>query len=150
MALTINVLMIVVVSEPGGYLQWAEPDIASFRIDKIDPTCETNALSDLMKISQSQDARLKPTWVPRLPALFTDCKLESVESDVRDAPPHLALAMHECNLPIHELIARKTGNAAVAKALSDLMPEIERETRLGSCWAFTRWVVIGKKPAEGN
>lgn len=107
----------VINSEPGGYLQWAEPDVTSFRVEKTEPENDANGLSDLMKISQRQDARLRPTWVPKLPALFADCKLEGVEHDVRDAPPYLALAMHECNLPIHGLIAQKTGNEVVAEEL---------------------------------
>ena len=93
--------------------------------------------------------RLSPTWVPSLVAFFTDVGLRDVQSDVRDASPHLALAMHECNLLIHELIARKTQNEYVGQELTRLMPEIEKETREGSCWAFTRWVVVGRKPQEG-
>ena len=67
-------------------------------------------------------------------------------SDVREAPPFLALAKHECNLLIHELIARKTLNADVARELKELMGEFVQETRAGSCFAFTRWSVVGRKP----
>ncbi|CAF9926351.1 hypothetical protein IMSHALPRED_006938 [Imshaugia aleurites] len=133
---------------PGGYLQWAEPDVASFRIEKTKPENNVDALRQLLHLSQGQDARLSPTWVPNLTTLFTNSGLGDVQSDARDAPPHLALAMHECSLPIHELIARKTQNEGVTHALTDLMPEIAKETREGSCWAFTRWIVIGRKPRE--
>ncbi|KAL8782129.1 MAG: hypothetical protein Q9213_005663 [Squamulea squamosa] len=131
--------------KPGGYLQWAEPDVASFRIEKAHPAAETKALTQLLELSQGQDARLSPTWVPHLATTFTKGGLVDVESDVRDAPQHLALAMHECNLSIHELIARKTHNESVAKKLAGLMPDIASETRKGACWAFTRWTVIGRK-----
>ena len=132
----------------GGYLQWAEPDVASFRIEKIDPKNKVDALRQLLTLSQGQDVRLSPTWVPSLAALFTDGGLRDVQSDVRDAAPHLALAMHECNLLIHELIARKTQNESLVQELTSFMPEIAKETREGSCWAFTRRVVIGRKPYE--
>ena len=134
---------------PGGYLQWAEPDVASFRIEKTDPENKVDALRQLLRLSQGQDVRLSPTWVPSLEALFIDVGFRDVQSDIRDASPHLALAMHECNLLIHELIARKTQNEDVVQGLTSLMPEIEKETREGSCWAFTRWVVVGRKPLEG-
>ena len=107
-----------------------------------------DALQQLLKLSQGQDARLSPAWVPKLAALFVDSGLGDVESDVRDAPPHLALAMHECNLLIHELIARKTQNEDMTRVLTGLMPEIAAETREGSCWAFTRWTIVGRKPQE--
>lgn len=134
---------------PGGYLQWAEPDVASFRIEKTKPENKVDALRQLLNLSQGQDARLSPTWVPKLPAFFTDSGLGDVQSDVRNAPPYLALAMHECNLLIHELIARKTNNDGVSRELASLMPEIAKETREGSCWAFTRWMIVGRKPQEG-
>jgi hypothetical protein len=99
-----------------------------------------------MQISQPQDSRLSPTWVPKLPGLFSSAGLEEVESDVRDAAPHLAIAMHECNLVIHELIARKSQNEQVAQGIKELLPEVASETRDGSCWALTRWTVTGRKP----
>lgn len=144
-----NTLTIVLsITEPGGYLQWSEPDVSSFRIEKTHPENDTTALSQLLSMSQAQDKRLSPTWVPKLVGLFEDEGLQQVKSDVRDAPLHLALAMHECNLLIHELVARKTKNADVAKGLSSLIPQAAQETRDGSCWAFTRWNVIGRKPVQ--
>jgi hypothetical protein len=135
--------------EPGGYLQWAEHDVSSFRIDKAHPEIKVSALSQLFKLAQAQDARLRPNWVPSLPRLFADHGLENVQSDVRDAPSYLELAMHECNLPIFELIARKTHNEALAQSFKNLIPEAAKETREGSCWAFTKWTVVGRKP-QGN
>ncbi|KAI1203573.1 S-adenosyl-L-methionine-dependent methyltransferase [Nemania serpens] len=124
--------------KPGGYLQWAEPDVASFRIEKTRPGNSTEALDRLLTVSQGQDSRLKPSWVPQLPGLFSTVgKLRDVQADVKNAPGHLAMAMHECNIAIHELLCRTTRNKEVAE-----------ETRAGACWAFTRWTVIGRKPAK--
>jgi hypothetical protein len=135
---------------PGGYLQWGEPDVASFRIETITPTAgeekvKTNALARLLVLSQPQDPHLHPKWVPQLPALYSAAGLEAVEADMRNAPPHLALAMHECNLTIHELVARQSRNQAVLQAVRDLMPQVVAETRQGACWTFTRWTVVGRK-----
>lgn len=99
-------------------------------------------------MSQAQDKRLSPTWVPKLVGLFEDQGLQQVQSDVRDAPLHLAIAMHECSLLIHELVVRKTKDADVAKGLKTLIPKAAQETRDGSCWAFTRWNVVGRKPIQ--
>jgi hypothetical protein len=58
----------------------------------------------------------------------------------------MALAIHECNLLIHELLVHTTQNKVVAEDLKQLMPEVLKETRDGACWTFTRWTVIGRKP----
>ncbi len=94
--------------------------------------------------SASPDSRSLSPGI--LPALYSAAGLEAVEADMRNAPPHLALAMHECNLTIHEqLVARQSRNQAVLQAVRDLMPQVVAETRQGACWAFTRWTVVGQK-----
>ncbi|KAA8627694.1 umta methyltransferase family protein [Pyrenophora tritici-repentis] len=139
---------LIALLKPGGYIQWGEPDVASFRIEKTEASNKVEALTGLLALSQGQDARLKPTWVPGLARSFELAGLEQMHTDVRDAPPHLALAMHECNLTIHELIARQTGKPEIAKALAQMMSEVGVETRNGACWAFTRWTIIGRKQDE--
>jgi len=93
--------------------------------------------------SASPDSRSLSPGI--LPALYSAAGLEAVEADMRNAPPHLALAMHECNLTIHELVARQSRNQAVLQAVRDLMPQVVAETRQGACWAFTRRTVVGRK-----
>lgn len=139
---------VVSLLRPGGALQWGEPDVSSFRIETVNAGVPTTALRSLLTLSQPQDDRLRPTWVPQLPKLYRAAGLAAVEEDVRDAPSHLALAMHECNLPIHELVARKSKNKAMIEAVQDLMPQVKAETRQGACWAFTRWTVVGWKNSE--
>ncbi|KAJ8117548.1 hypothetical protein ONZ43_g4185 [Nemania bipapillata] len=65
---------------------------------------------ELLQATLSQDRRLAPTWVPRLPDLFSVSGLVAVEHEAREALPHLAMALHECNMSLHELIARQVGN----------------------------------------
>ncbi|KAI0016502.1 S-adenosyl-L-methionine-dependent methyltransferase [Xylariomycetidae sp. FL0641] len=132
--------------KPGGHLQWGEPDMASFRIERLDASRKIEALSQLLQVTQSQDARLTPTWVPGLPGAFRAAGLRGVVEDVRDPAPDLALAMHECNLVIHELLARQIRNQEVAGRVQQLIPQVAEETREGAYWIFTRWTVVGRKP----
>ncbi len=71
-----------------------------------------------------------------------------MQVDVRDAPGHLAMAMHECNMTIHQLLCRTTRNKEVSEQLDSLLSQVAQETRKGACWAFTRWTVVGKKLAN--
>ena len=132
--------------EPGGYLQWSDPDIPSWRIRTTGPGKKTEALEKLMDISQSKDERFKPTWTARLPEIFREHGLSSVEADIKDPSLDLIMPLHECNLLIHELLARKAQNTEWAEAVKNILPEVLRETREGAAYDFTRVVVVGQKP----
>lgn len=137
---------LVQLTKPGGFLQWGETDMTSFRIDKMNPENKTDALGELLRVVKPQDSRFSPTWVPSLADQFDAAGLVGVEADARDCPPHLAMANHECNLMINELLTKQQGNQGVASRVKELMPEVAEETRKGSVWAFTRWTVVGEKP----
>ncbi|KAJ5622344.1 hypothetical protein N7528_005576 [Penicillium herquei] len=132
--------------KPGGYLQWSDPDILSWRIRTTSPGKKTEALEKLMDISQSKDERFKPTWTARLPEIFREHGLSSVEADIKDPSLDLIMPLHECNLLIHELLARKAQNTEWAEAIKNILPEVLRETREGAAYDFTRVVVVGQKP----
>ncbi|KAI5921202.1 S-adenosyl-L-methionine-dependent methyltransferase [Camillea tinctor] len=134
--------------KPGGYLQWGDPDISSFRIEKTDPKNKVDALTKLVNMFQGQDARLRPTWVSELPRHFSEAGLGNIESDIKDASPHLTIALHDCSLMMNELVMRKMKNEQALQGLKTLMLEVGKETREGSCWAATRWTVIGRKPTS--
>ncbi|KAI1075742.1 S-adenosyl-L-methionine-dependent methyltransferase [Whalleya microplaca] len=130
---------LIQITKLGGYLQWAEPDVASFRVGKRSPDTNADYLRKLYDLTQSLEGLANPTWVPRLPGVFEEHGLQAIESDVREAPHDLALAMHECNLPIHELIAQQTRNKELAQRLEQLMPEVCRQTREGSLLSPAGW-----------
>ncbi|KAJ5659893.1 hypothetical protein N7507_006344 [Penicillium longicatenatum] len=132
--------------KPGGYLQWSEPDIESFRIPTSVPGNKTDALSNLMAFSQPKDVRYKPTWIARLPEMFRGSGLRSVEYDIKDPSPEMIMPLHECNLLIPELLARKAENTEWAEKIRKALPEVLRETRAGAAWDYTRVVVVGQKP----
>lgn len=132
--------------EPGGYLQWGEADINSWRIEKTRPDNEVSALQSLYELESSQDARFRPNWVARLPDLFQAAGLQNVQKDVRDPPGYLAFEMHETMLLLHELVVRSTGNKEIAKAVDSLFDRALSEGKNGACWAFTRWTTVGRKP----
>ncbi|KAK5626263.1 hypothetical protein RRF57_001978 [Xylaria bambusicola] len=140
---------IVALLKPGGYLQWGEMDTPSFRIEKTRPENDATALTDLYYLEQSQDRRLNPTWVSRLPEIFRDeGGLCDVLTDIRDPPGHMAWAMHETMLLFHDQVVQSTGNAAIGKAVEELLPLVVEQGRRGACWAFTRWIVVGRKPID--
>ncbi|KAI0143469.1 S-adenosyl-L-methionine-dependent methyltransferase [Xylariaceae sp. FL1272] len=133
--------------KPGGYLQWTEPDVPSFRVENH--LCPGNPGGDasmqLMKTTLPQDDRLQSTWVSRMPELFNEAGFRHVISDKREAPPDLGLAMHECNLALHPILARKIANKEVQNKVEELLPEVCRQTRDGAYLAFTRWTAVGQK-----
>lgn len=57
--------------------------------EKTNPENKVDALRQLLKLSQRQDATLRPTWVPKLTTLFAIGGLRDVLSDVLDAVPYL-------------------------------------------------------------
>ncbi|GMF73799.1 unnamed protein product [Aspergillus oryzae] len=132
--------------EPGGYLQWMEVDMNSWRILKTNTDNQSGALEGLFQALQGQDDRLSPTYVPSLSSRFEAAGFENVKSEAKEAPPHLALVLHECNLLITDILPRKMKNEKVKEFVKEIMPRVESETREGSCWAFTRWSVVGRKP----
>jgi hypothetical protein len=132
--------------EPGGFLQWGDPDIESIRVDKTSPEVQTESLTQMFKLLAVQDPRLKPTWVTDLPNLFSQAGFVEVEVDKRDCAPHWGFLLHECGLMIHELIYRKTKNLTMQQELGRLLPQAVEETRRGAYVMAVRWTVIGKKP----
>ncbi|GAW19723.1 hypothetical protein ANO14919_092120 [Xylariales sp. No.14919] len=135
--------------KPGGYLQWTEPDMASFRVEKGVSGEESEGLVELMKLRDISDARLVPTWIPKLPEWFKAGGLCEVEYDVPKERPDLEFAMHECNLGLSGMITHNIGNKEAEHRVSGLMPKICRATRDGAYFAFTRWTVVGRKPLAG-
>lgn len=132
--------------EPGGYLQWGDPDFQSVRFDKTKPEVKAEAMAEMFKLLSVQDPRFKPTWVTNLPGIFTTAGFVETEVDKNDCPPHMAFMLHECGLMIHELIYRKTKNEIMQNELGRLLPLAVEETRNGVYTTAVRWTVVGKKP----
>ncbi|OJJ69856.1 hypothetical protein ASPBRDRAFT_678263 [Aspergillus brasiliensis CBS 101740] len=131
--------------KPGGYIQWAEVDALSYRIDKIHPDCKDDAHKELMRLGRAMDDRTTPHWVSDIPHYFQHAGLQDVQTDVKEAPPYMAVAKHECNLVVPEMIAHTTQNSAQSERISQLIPEVVEETHGGAYWAFTRLTVVGRK-----
>ncbi|KAJ5731359.1 uncharacterized protein N7483_005867 [Penicillium malachiteum] len=132
--------------KPGNYIQWSEPDILSWRVRTTTPDKKTEALTNLMTISQPRDERLKPTWIARLTDDFREHGLSSIDADFKDPSLEIIMPLHECNLLIHEFLARKAQSTEWAEWIKKILPEVLRETREGAAWDFTRVVVVGQKP----
>lgn len=137
-------------TEPGGYLQWTDLDMSSLRVEKINPDIKADANVKLMQLFQANDTRLRTAWGASLPSHFAQSGFTNVKSDVRDAPPHLAVALHECGMLATEVLARNKvgGNEQMVQQLRQTLAEAAKETRQGSVLAFTRLTVVGQKPSQ--
>lgn len=138
--------------KPGGWLQWAEPDVPSMRIRKTDASNTETALQRLFSLTAAQDPRLIPQWPSQLPGLMADQGLMQVEAHRVNANPHQEFAMHECNLLIYDMIAqRSAGNGSeMAKEITRLVPEAASESKGGAMFTFSRLTVIGRRSEEAG
>ncbi|PYI11097.1 S-adenosyl-L-methionine-dependent methyltransferase [Aspergillus sclerotiicarbonarius CBS 121057] len=132
--------------KPGGYLQWADVDVHSLRIEKVNQESSTAALEKIVEITRSADRRLIPHWIPELPTLFEKTGFKDIKSDTRDASGYMGYTFHECVLMVHGMIVQNSRNDEVAQRLRIAFPEALKETYQGAYHAWTRWTVIGRKP----
>lgn len=121
-------------------------DISSLRVETIRPGLKSDATAKVMELFQGHDPKLSPAWIANLPALFQQNKLLDIITDSKEAPPHLALALHECGLLATEVLTRnKAGNSPKYAELKRVVEEAAAETRDGTHLAFTRYTVVGRK-----
>lgn len=134
------------ITEPGGYLQWGEPDMETLRFDKVSVDTKTDSLTELFKLLEIQDPRLKPTWAVDLHRILSVRGFVDVQVDRVDPPPHWAYIFHEGALMMHDLISRKTKSEQMQQELHRLLPRAVEETKNGAWGTSMRLTVIGKKP----
>jgi hypothetical protein len=97
-----------------------------------------------MSLFQENDARLHSAWIPSLPFLVKHGRFTNVESDVKEAPPHLRVAVHECGMLATEVLARNRagGHEESMQQLKQVLAQAAEETR------FTRLTVIRKRASQ--
>ncbi|KAI0446175.1 hypothetical protein F4803DRAFT_559569 [Xylaria telfairii] len=136
--------------KPGGHLQWGEVDVSSMHIDTVSPDLPTHCLSALWQETIPKDTRLQPSWAKILPMTFEKEGLLHVEADWQRGKNHTAMAMHWCNLPIHEMVADRVRvvNAEKAAEIDELVLGAAAESRAGAIFGFEKVTVIGQKPAN--
>ncbi|PLB53896.1 S-adenosyl-L-methionine-dependent methyltransferase [Aspergillus steynii IBT 23096] len=133
--------------KPGGYLEWGETDMASWRIEKSNPANKVDSLTELFRRARSE---LPTSWCAKLPGMFLQEGFENVKSDVRDTPPHLLMPLHDSSiLFLSTWINRLISNTEEKAKLRLLIQQADREALHGSVWVFTRPIVIGRKPLGG-
>lgn len=138
------------IEEPGGYVQWGEPSIPSFRMETVEPGIETKALTEIMEVFQEADQRLQPTWASKLPEVFDRAGLEEIQASSAECPPYMALATQECNFALFDIIVRTTRNTETARKLKELFPRALEESRSGAICGFTRFTAVGRKRTDGS
>jgi hypothetical protein len=120
--------------------------VNSLRLEKIKPEIQADSQIKLMDIFKGDDVRLRSAWVPTLPTLFAESGLINVTTDIKEAPPYLAVALHECGMLATEVLTRnKVGNEERITVLKQTLSLAAKETRDGSYLAFTRYTVIGQR-----
>jgi hypothetical protein len=134
--------------EPGGYLQWCEVDVLSFRINTASPDVSTHYLVQLWEQTMPKEARLFPTWVKGLPESLRNEGFLDIITDWQAQKGHTGIAMHWCNLPIHEMLIDRLRESDPEKSskIRALMESVSVESRKGAMYAFDRLVVVGQKP----
>lgn len=137
-------LLLIMHIEPGGYLQWGEPDMKSWRVEKSDPNAKTTALESFIQSNPSrEDQRLLTGWGPDLATAFRESGLEQVQEDIRDPPPHIAFPLHQHAFFVVDQLLRQ---GLLPESEWKTLDEAVKESSEGPIWNFTRRTVIGRKP----
>lgn len=138
--------------KPGGYLQWCEVDVSSMRIHTSSPDVPTVNLRALWDETIPKGTRMMPGWAKDLPRVFRDEGFVGVEADWRQGKNHTGIAMHFCNLPVHEMVVAKLrpGNPQKASEIHEVFQKAFAESRRGATYLLDRVVVIGQKPSTLN
>ena len=120
------------------------------RIETSSPDVPTDNLRALWNTSIPKYTGSRPDWVTTLPRTFQDEGLEGVEADWRVEKMHTGIAIHWCNLIIHEMIANrlKTTSPGKATEIEFLVRKAEVESRKGAMYRHDRVSVIGQKPVN--
>ncbi|QKX55466.1 uncharacterized protein TRUGW13939_02559 [Talaromyces rugulosus] len=134
--------------KPGGYLQWCDVDVLSFRINTASSNVSTHHLVQLWEQTMPKEARLFPAWVKGLPESFENEGFLDITTDWQAQKGHTGIAMHWCNLPIHEMLADRLRESDPEKSpkIREVMEAASVESRKGAMYAFDRLVVVGQKP----
>ncbi|GAB1194919.1 hypothetical protein APSETT444_004171 [Aspergillus pseudonomiae] len=114
-----------------GYIQWTDIDISSLRLEKIRPDIQADAQVKLMNQFKGNDNRLDSAWVPTLAKRLANKGLIDIVTDAREAPPHLALALHEVGLLATEVFTRNkasSGTEEVARVMKQTLAQAAKET----------------------
>ncbi|KAK6858404.1 hypothetical protein PG995_006103 [Apiospora arundinis] len=135
--------------KPGGYIQWGEVNVPSMRIETATSGLETTCLQSLWDETIPPGSRMRPEWAKALPETFAREGLLNVEADWQRGKDHTALAIHWCNLHIHQMMADRLrpANAEKAAQLDRLVLGAAAESRRGAMYAFDKVTVIGQKSA---
>ncbi|KAI0842967.1 hypothetical protein F5Y06DRAFT_256565 [Hypoxylon sp. FL0890] len=134
--------------KPGGYLQWGDVDVQSMRIETSSPDVPTDKLVALWDETVPKDTKLFAGWSRDLERLFGNHGLQGVEADWQTGKRDTCVAMHWCNLPIHEMVAARLRQANPQKAseIDYLVQAAAAQSRKGAMFVLSRVNVVGQKP----
>ena len=123
--------------EPGGWLQWGEPDLDTLRMPKTAPSNSSTALEELSRLVAASGPTMQPKWVKDLPAMFEGAGLERVNTHVCRCSDRDSFVMHEGNIVAYEMV--------LGRDKANLISDAVMETRAGAMYAVDRMSVVGMK-----
>lgn len=137
--------------EPGGYIQWLEPDFSTLDFRTTDPSNPATALPSLETATTSSDPRLQPRWPAHLAEHFRTGGMCDVIEERRTGPPHAWFAYHSCVLMAREeVVANKVAEGVMGREEGDKLLEMVKmageESRRGASYVIERVCVVGRKP----
>lgn len=117
------------------------------RINASTPDVSTDSLAALWEATIPKGARAFPNWVKVLSRIFEQEGLIDVEEDWQGAKRHTVMAMHWCNLPIHEMISARLRptNPKKAAEIDALIQGVSVQSRKGAVYSFDYVTVVGRK-----
>ncbi|KAL9060919.1 MAG: hypothetical protein Q9162_000363 [Coniocarpon cinnabarinum] len=134
-------------SEPGGYLQWGEPDAESVRLVKSNPSNPSESLERVYADMIGSMALFRPTWVKELYRAVEAEGLTEVINDRQSGPPHVWFAFNQCNMMIFdELLEQGKIPKEKQQEWRQLLDLANKECQQGATMLSDRLHVIGRKP----
>ncbi|KAI1382879.1 uncharacterized protein F4822DRAFT_435255 [Hypoxylon trugodes] len=134
--------------KPGGYIQWGDIDAQSMQLLTSLPDIPADKLAALWKATIPIDSRVFPGWCRDLAQIFQSHGLQEVEADWQIGKRQSSMAMHWCNLSVHEMIGGRLRlkNPQRASEIAALVQAAAVQTQKGAMFMYDRVNVLGRKP----
>ncbi|KAL1980883.1 hypothetical protein VTN96DRAFT_3379 [Rasamsonia emersonii] len=133
---------------PGGYLQWDELDCVNMHVKRVNPSVQSPALDELVRMSYSDGRHNWPLELPKL--LMQDGLFEDAQLECYGDPPGVVRAFNDMHLlTMDEFASRliQIGQHEAAAKFYRIIRDGYRECATGgAAFCVPRVVVTARKP----
>ncbi|KAI4177614.1 MAG: hypothetical protein LQ348_005783 [Seirophora lacunosa] len=138
--------------KPGGYLQWAECDLAKMEVVKANQDCSSTHVERLLRVINNFDPLTAIWWPERLGKVFKEAGLEGVTFDARWPDDGYISYLTDVNLLGLEEMIDRIGSQRKARPeeVGDLRAVFARaaeEARQGAALRVKYLIAVGRKLA---